>query len=54
LIIAGRNDRKFLDASQNINRQIAHSQLTIIEDAGHMVNIEKAAEFNQAVMEWLG
>jgi non-heme chloroperoxidase len=54
LIIAGRNDRKFLDASQNINRQIAHSQLTIIEDAGHMVNIEKAAEFNQAVMRWLG
>jgi pimeloyl-ACP methyl ester carboxylesterase len=54
LIIAGRNDRKFLDASQNINRQIAHSQLAIIEDAGHMVNIEKAAEFNQAVMGWLG
>jgi 3-oxoadipate enol-lactonase len=50
LIIAGKNDRKFLDASQNISRQIAHSQLTIIENAGHMVNIEKPAEFNQAVM----
>ena len=54
LIIAGRNDRKFLDASQNINRQIVNSRLIIIEDAGHMVNIEKAAEFNQAVTGWLG
>jgi pimeloyl-ACP methyl ester carboxylesterase len=54
LIIAGKNDRKFLDASRNINRQIPNSQLTIIEGAGHMVNIEKSEEFNQAVMEWLG
>jgi pimeloyl-ACP methyl ester carboxylesterase len=54
LIIAGRNDRKFLDASQNINRQIVNSRLTIIEDAGHMVNIEKPEEFNKAVMGWLG
>jgi hypothetical protein len=30
------------------------SQLTIIEGAGHMVNIEKSEEFNQAVMEWVG
>jgi pimeloyl-ACP methyl ester carboxylesterase len=53
LIIAGAQDNKFVDASQYIHRLIPHSQLAIISGAGHMVNLEKPDEFNQAVINFL-
>jgi 3-oxoadipate enol-lactonase len=54
LIIAGALDSRFLDAADYLHRNISRSKLWIIEDAGHMVNLEKPEEFNQAVIEFLG
>lgn len=36
-----------------LTRKIAHAQLAIIEGAAHLVNMEKPAEFNQVVQDFL-
>jgi pimeloyl-ACP methyl ester carboxylesterase len=54
LLIAGAEDSKFVDASQYIHRAILQSKLQIIENAGHMVNLEQPDEFNQAIAQFLG
>ena len=33
--------------------EIAKTEVTVIDDAGHLVNIEKPAEFNAAVLAFL-
>lgn len=53
LIVAGADDRKFIDASHYLARTIPNAELAIIEGAGHMVNLEKPDEFNQAVLDFL-
>ena len=54
LIIAGRDDgvRKPIDA-ETIHRGIRGSQLEIIKDAGHLMNLEQPAEFNQVMLDFL-
>ena len=54
LIIAGRDDgvRKPIDA-ETIHRGIRGSQLEIIKDAGHLMNMEQPEVFNQVVIEFL-
>ena len=54
LIIAGRDDgvRKPIDA-ETIHRGIRGSQLEIIKDAGHLINMEQPEVFNQVVIEFL-
>lgn len=54
LVIAGREDgvRKPEDA-EFIQRGIAGSQLVMIEDAGHLINMEQAEEFNQVLIGFL-
>jgi pimeloyl-ACP methyl ester carboxylesterase len=54
LIIAGREDgvRKPEDA-EFLHRGIANSRLEIIADAGHLMNMEQAEIFNQALAEFL-
>jgi len=54
LVIAGAQDAGFIDASRYLHRHIPGSKLSIISGAGHMVNLEKPAEFNAAVLEFLG
>ena len=54
LIIAGAEDNAFVDASKRLARDISNSELVIIEDAGHMVNLERPEEFNRGVLEFLG
>lgn len=54
LVVAGAQDARFIDASRYLHRHIAGSKLQIISGAGHMVNLEKPAEFNEAVVEFLG
>ena len=45
-IIAGERDRVFVPLSQQIHERIAGSRLSIMKDAGHMLNLERPNEFN--------
>jgi pimeloyl-ACP methyl ester carboxylesterase len=53
LVIAGKEDSKFLDASQHLASSIPDSKLVIIENAGHMVNLEAPEEFSRTVLDFL-
>jgi len=55
LIIAGREDaiRKLEDA-EFIRRGITNSHLEIIDDAGHLMNMEHAHIFNNTFIDFLG
>lgn len=55
LIVAGRDDgvRKPIDAD-TIHRGIAHSQVAIIKDAGHLMNLEQPEVFNKVMLDFLG
>jgi pimeloyl-ACP methyl ester carboxylesterase len=55
LIIWGREDGLTpLALGQRFNKEIAGSQLYIIEKCGHVPQLEKAAEFNAGLMKFLG
>lgn len=55
LIIWGREDGLTpLAMGQRFNKEIAGSQLFIIEKCGHVPQLEKAAEFNTGLMKFLG
>lgn len=54
LIIWGREDGLTqLAMGQRFNKEIAGSQLFIIEKCGHVPQLEKAAEFNAALLKFL-
>lgn len=53
-IIVGREDPACtLAASQVLHEHIAHSTLHVIDDAAHLSNIEKPAEFTALLMDFL-
>jgi pimeloyl-ACP methyl ester carboxylesterase len=55
LIIWGREDGLTLLAmGQRFNKEIAGSELFIIEKCGHVPQLEKAAEFNAGLLKFLG
>jgi len=55
LIIWGRQDGLVpLAQGEHFNKDIAGSKLIIIEQCGHIPNLEKAAEFNAALLKFLG
>lgn len=54
LIIWGKQDKLILPVNgERYKRLIAGSQLVIIDQAGHAPNLEKAAEFNAALLKFL-
>ena len=54
LIIVGNQDRITpIAAAQKIHDRIEGSELLILEEASHLLNIERAAAFNEAVMAFL-
>src|SRR3954452_5897556 len=54
LIIWGRQDGLVLLADgERFNREIAGSKMLVIDDCGHVPNIEKPGEFNAAVLKFL-
>lgn len=54
LIVCGEYDRLTPpEVSREMRRSIPGSELCIIEDAGHLSNIENPRRFNEAVMEFL-
>lgn len=54
LIVWGRRDRLVpVGAAYSYNRRIAGSRLHIIEDTGHMVQLERPKRFNQTVEQFV-
>jgi pimeloyl-ACP methyl ester carboxylesterase len=54
LIICGRHDTITpLQDSEMMQREIAGSKLVVIEDAGHVSNLEQPEQFNRALLEFL-
>ena len=53
LIIVGEKDRTNLKASERLNREIEGSILRVISGCGHSVMIEKPAEFNQLLRQFI-
>jgi pimeloyl-ACP methyl ester carboxylesterase len=54
LIVWGREDGLIpLSDGERFNKEIAGSKLVVIDQCGHVPNVEKALEFNAAVMKFL-
>lgn len=54
VVIVGRQDQATpLQRSQEMAADIAHSQLVMIEDCGHMSPLERPAEVTAALRRWL-
>lgn len=53
LLIFGAEDKRFIDGAYHLDMAIPDTRLIIIKGAGHMVNLEKPAEFNNKVIEFL-
>jgi 3-oxoadipate enol-lactonase len=53
LIIVGDLDGPFIQPSKLMHERIAGSKLVVIPGAGHLANIERPAEFNNAVLSFL-
>ncbi|MBI2914007.1 MAG: alpha/beta fold hydrolase [Chloroflexi bacterium] len=54
LIVCGDNDEPFVGPSRRMHERIAGSELVMMRGAGHSPQMEKPAEFNQALMGFLG
>lgn len=55
LIVWGREDGLIpLSDGERMNKDIAGSKLIVFDQCGHVPNIEKAMEFNAAVIKFLG
>ena len=53
LLIAGENDNQApARMMQRMSENIKNSQLVIIKDCGHLINIEKPDDFNDAIKEF--
>ena len=53
-VVVGSDDRfTTVEMAQEIATDIPGAELTVIPDAGHLVNIEKPAEFNAAALAFL-
>ncbi|MBI3328293.1 MAG: alpha/beta fold hydrolase [Nitrospinae bacterium] len=53
LIIVGDLDVPFIEPSKLMHERIRGSKLVTIHGAGHLANIERPSEFNEAVMAFL-
>jgi pimeloyl-ACP methyl ester carboxylesterase len=54
LLIWGESDaRSPLTVAEQFDQAIPHAKLTVIEDAGHVSNLERPEEFNEAVREFV-
>jgi len=53
LYLMGRQDHMFLPSIQKIVKEHIHSTLHIVEDCGHVVNVEQPLVFNQISLAFL-
>jgi len=55
LILWGRDDRLFpLEQGRRFASAISGAKLVVIEQCGHVPQVEKSAEFNKALLDFLG
>jgi pimeloyl-ACP methyl ester carboxylesterase len=55
LVVCGREDRMTpVKYSEFLAQRIPQAELSVIEQAGHMVMLEQPAAFNAALGDWLG
>jgi 3-oxoadipate enol-lactonase len=53
-VVVGSEDRlTTVEMAKELTAEIPGAELTVIDDAGHLVNIEKPNEFNAAVLNFL-
>ncbi len=53
LFISGRQDHMFIEDVIKMAYSENQGKLAVIENCGHIVNIEKFEEFNQVTLDWL-
>lgn len=53
LLVFGAQDKQFIDGAYHLDMEIPDTKLVIISGAGHMVNLEKPEEFNEAVLKFM-
>ncbi len=53
LFISGRQDHMFIRDVVKMSKLEKNGSLAVVENCGHIVNIEKFEEFNQVTFEWL-
>jgi pimeloyl-ACP methyl ester carboxylesterase len=54
-VVWGHDDELISSASgQKVHEGIAGSKLVVFDQCGHLPEIEKAADFNKAVLDFLG
>lgn len=53
LLVAGRNDKKFVDIATRMHDKIPHSTLEIFDNVGHTVHLEDVFEFDDRLRDWL-
>lgn len=54
MVVVGSEDRlTTVEMAKELAAEIPGAELTVIDDAGHLVNIERPAEFNAAVLGFL-
>lgn len=54
LVVVGEKDKAYLGAAEVMATKMPNAQHVVIPDAGHVVNIEKEAAFNQTLVDFLG
>ena len=55
LVVWGRNDELIsVDSAEKFGRGIPGAKVVVVEQCGHVPQIEKAGEFNRALLEFLG
>ena len=53
-MLVGENDEPFLGSTDYIHNKITGSTKVVIPNAGHAANIDNPADFNRAVLDFLG
>lgn len=53
LVVAGARDKLRLPGYEKALERIPTVEIVVLEEAGHLLNIEKAEEFNRAMLEFL-
>lgn len=53
LFISGRQDHMFIEDVKKMATLEPQGTMAVVENCGHIVNIEQADEFNRVTLEWL-
>ena len=54
LLLRGANELKDKRREPREQRYLTHSQFVVLEDCGHMMNMEQPREFNRTVLDFIG